>query len=157
MFIGRLYNSGVKLSVLRQRFGHDPRTVKRWSTGLKICDVNEMAKAFTGRKAQKKIIPELIRYVIQQYRSRSLFGRSFRKKIIMGVREIFGITISASLIRGIYKNIDDKIPGDSSNSNDENSVILPIDDEKTSADSLDHCETRMDILEHNRSVLNSKH
>ena len=99
MFIGRLYNSGVKLCILREVFEHDGRTVKKWGNSLKTCDVDEMSKAFTGRKAVRKTTPELIRYVLQQYHSRSVLGRSYREKIIMGVEEIFGVHLSPSLIK----------------------------------------------------------
>ena len=36
MLIGRLYNSGAKLSLLRERFNHDPRTIKKWANALKV-------------------------------------------------------------------------------------------------------------------------
>lgn len=101
MLIGRLYNGGAKLSLLRERFGHDPRTVKKWGDALKSCDVNEIAHAFAGRQACLKSTPELIRYVCQQYRIRSFLGRSYREKIIMGVDEIFGVKISPSLVSKI--------------------------------------------------------
>lgn len=101
MLIGRLYNGGAKLSLLRERFGHDPRTAKKWGDALKSCDVNEIAHAFAGRQACLKSTPELIRYVCQQYRIRSFLGRSYREKIIMGVDEIFGVKISPSLVSKI--------------------------------------------------------
>ena len=101
MLMGRLYNGGAKLSLLRERFGHDPRTVKKWGDALKSCDINEIAYAFAGRRACLKSTPELIRYVRQQYRIRSFLGRSYREKIIMGVEEIFGVKISPSLVSKI--------------------------------------------------------
>ena len=124
MFIGRLYNSGVKLCVLEKRFGHDPRTVKKWGWALKTCDVDEMSKAFTGRKAKMKTTPELIRYVVQQYKSRSVLGSSFREKIIMGVEEVFGVRVSPSLISGIYRNSGDAPPVGSFYSDEENRDAL---------------------------------
>jgi hypothetical protein len=48
MLIGRLYNGGAKLSLLRGRFGHDPRTVKKWGNALKSCDINELASWAQG-------------------------------------------------------------------------------------------------------------
>ncbi len=120
MFIGRLYNSGVKLSVLRDRFGHDSRTVKKWGNALKTCDVDEISKAFTGRKAAKKTTPELIRYIQQQYNNRSVLGRSYREKIIIGVEEVFSVRLSASLISQIFR-LERNI---SHGSNDEKRAIL---------------------------------
>ena len=123
MFIGRLYNSGVKLCILRDRFGHDSRTVKKWGNALKTCDVDEMSKAFTGRKAAKKTTPELIRYIMQQYNNRSVLGRSYREKIILGVEEVFAVHLSASLISQIFR-LERNIPHDNSNDlNDEKRAI----------------------------------
>jgi len=124
MFIGRLYNSGVKLSVLKERFEHDPRTIKKWGRALKTCDVDEMSKAFTGRKAKMKTTPELIRYVVQQYKERFILGHSFREKIIMRVEEVFGVRLSPSLISGIYRNCGDDLPDDSFDLEDENKATL---------------------------------
>ena len=107
MFLGRLYNSGVKLSILRDKFGHDARTVKKWAKALKSCDIDELSKAFTGRKAKIKTTPEIIRYVRQQYRFRSILGRSYREKIIMGVEDVFGVTLSPCLVSRIFhSNVD---------------------------------------------------
>jgi hypothetical protein len=102
MLIGRLYNSGAKLSLLRERFNHDPRTIKKWANALKSCDVDEISRAFSGRQASLKRTPELINYVCQQYRLRSFLGRSYREKIIIGVEEIFRVSISPSLVSNIY-------------------------------------------------------
>ena len=99
--MGRLYNGGAKLSLLQKRFNHDARTIKKWAKALKSCDMDEICKAFTGRQASKKTTPELINYVRQQYRMRAFLGRSYREKIIIGVEEIFGIKISASLVSDI--------------------------------------------------------
>ena len=101
MLIGRLYNGGAKLSLLRERFNHDPRTIKKWANALKSCDVDEISIAFSGRQASLKRTPELVNYVCQQYRLRSFLGRSYREKIIIGVEEIFGVSISPSLISNI--------------------------------------------------------
>ncbi len=118
MFIGRLYNSGVKLCILRDRFRHDVRSIKKWGNALKSFDIDEICKAFSGRKDLKKTTPELIRYVLQQYRCRSQLGRSYREKIKMGVKDIFGISLSLSLLSRIFRSGDDKQPSDSGALND---------------------------------------
>ena len=134
MFIGRLYNSGVKLCILRDRFKHDVRSIKKWENALKSFDIDEIYKAFSGRKAAKKTTPELIRYVLQQYDSRSLLGRSYREKIKMGVEDIFSIRLSSSLLSRIFRSGTDKRPICSSELNDE----------------------KMDIIEHSNISLGSK-
>ena len=104
MFIGRLYNCGVKLCILRDRFKHDERSIKKWGNALKSFDIDEIYKAFTGRKAARKTTPEVIRYILQQYNCRSLLGRSYREKIKMGVDDIFGIRLSSSLLSRIFRS-----------------------------------------------------
>ncbi len=119
MFIGRLYNCGVKLCTLRDRFKHDERSIKKWGNALKSLDIDEIYKAFTGRKATRKTTPEVIRYILQQYNCRSLLGRSYREKIKMGVEDIFGIRLSSSLLSRIFRSGVDKGSGDSAALNDE--------------------------------------
>jgi transposase len=135
MLIGRLYNGGAKLSLLRERFGHDPRTVKKWGNALKSCDINEIANAFAGRKACLKSTPELIRYVCQQYRIRSFLGRSFREKIIMGVDEIFGVKISPSLVSKIChsEKISPKLVNEESTEIVKNMATVDLAEQKSSS------------------------
>ncbi len=104
MLMGRLYNGGARLALLKKRFRHDPRTIKKWGDALKSCDANEMSIAFAGRQAFTKRTPALINYVRQQYRERSFLGRSYRERIILGVQEIFGVMISRSLVSDICRN-----------------------------------------------------
>ena len=60
MLIGRLYNGGAKLSVLQERFNHDPRTIKRWAQAILSNDPEEICLAFAGRSGQTKATPELV-------------------------------------------------------------------------------------------------
>lgn len=136
MLMGRLYNGGAKLSLLKKRFHHDPRTIKKWGNALKSCDANEMAIAFAGRQAFMKRTPALINYVRQQYRERSFLGRSYRERIILGVQEIFGVRISRSLVSDICYNQSSISPDES---DDECDDIAPnrattghLDDNSTS-------------------------
>lgn len=121
MLIGRLYNGGAKLSLLRERFGHDPRTIKKWADALKSCDINEITTAFAGRQACLKRTPELIKYVLQQYQIRSFLGRSYREKIILGVEEIFDVKISPSLVSKICHS--EKISSELINNDATNIVV----------------------------------
>ena len=106
MLVGRLRNADVKFCVLHEIFGHDNRTVKKWSEALKSNDLDQMVKAFSGRKVNKKVSAELVRYVRQLYLSRKSLnlGKAYRKKIIRMTEEIFGISISPSLASEIYRD-----------------------------------------------------
>lgn len=106
MLVGRLWNAGAKLCDLREFFGHDHRTIKKWGDALKSGDIDVMCQAFAGRSIRKKTTPELIRYVRQLYRSRGMLGRNYREEIINRAREVFGVSISPSLTSELFKGAD---------------------------------------------------
>ena len=103
IFIAALYNSGVKLSIIKEVFGHDGRTVKKWSEALLTFNVEKIVKAFTGKKLNKLIIPEVIRYAQLRYKDRATLGRSYRKKIIEGIEEVFQVRVSGSQLSKIFQ------------------------------------------------------
>lgn len=103
MFIGRLHNSGVKLKTLRERFGHDNRTIKKWAAGLKADNIDDMIEAFRGRDHLRKVTPDIERYISQQYFSRSIYGNNFRQVIIEKTHEVFGIRLCKSRISEVFK------------------------------------------------------
>ena len=106
IFIGRLYNSGVSLSRLREKFHHDPRTIKKWGEALKSNDIGMIEQAFSGRKGNVKAGGEIIRYMRQQYKLRGLLGKRYREIIINGVEEIYGVKISKRLAGEIFKGVN---------------------------------------------------
>lgn len=102
MLVGRLRNAGVSLRELGQRFGHDPRTVKKWAAALLSNDIDEMARAFVGREGTRKVTPELMRYVWQLYRQREMLGRNYREAIIGKVAEVFAVRLSTTTVSEIF-------------------------------------------------------
>lgn len=107
IFIGRLYNYGIKLCEIRKHFRHDNRTIKKWGEALRSGDVDEMLESFRGRNYRKKLSPEIIRYIRQQYinRQKLNLGANYRQKITWMVKEIFGIDLCPSLMSSIFKDI----------------------------------------------------
>ena len=57
MLVGRLVNAGWSLKTLRERFGHDSRTMKRWAAALSSDDLEFALRAFGGRGAEGKVNP----------------------------------------------------------------------------------------------------
>ena len=58
MLVGRLYNAGVALRELEEKFGHDGRTIKKWAAAMLTADIDEMARAFAGRGGAGKLSPD---------------------------------------------------------------------------------------------------
>lgn len=102
MLVGRLCNAGRSLSELGERFGHDPRTIKKWAAALRSGDIEQIAVAFAGRAGRRKIFPELMRYAWQLYRERERLGRNYRAIIIEKIVEVFGVRLSTTAASGLF-------------------------------------------------------
>ncbi len=102
MLVGRLHNAGWTLKSLRETFGHDGRTVKKWAAALASGDIEQIAQAFVGRSGGRKVSPELMRYAWQQYRERDCLGRNYRAIIIGKIAEVFGVRISTTTASSLF-------------------------------------------------------
>ncbi len=110
MLVGRLCNAGVPITELKESFGHDPRTIRKWATALQSGDIDQIALAFAGRAGRRKTSPELIRYVQQLYGQRHLLGRNYREVIIDRVADVFGVRISTTCASGIFASVVEADP-----------------------------------------------
>jgi hypothetical protein len=106
MLMGRLYNGGAKLCVLKKYFNHDDRTIKKWAAALTSGKFDDLLKAFVG-VIIKKTTPELIAYVKQQYRNRSQLAPNYREIIIDRTEEVFGVRLSKTLVSNIFREVKD--------------------------------------------------
>jgi len=104
--MGRLYNGGAKLCVLKKYFNHDDRTIKKWAAALTSGNFDDLLKAFVGVKI-KKTTPELIAYVKQQYLNRSQLAPNYRETIIDRTEEVFGVRLSKTLASNIFREVKD--------------------------------------------------
>ena len=102
MLVGRLYNAGRTLTELGERFGHDPRTIRKWAGALRSGDIDAIARAFAGRQGHRKTSPELLRYAWQLYRERARLGRNYRALVIEQIAEVFGVRLSTTTVSGLF-------------------------------------------------------
>ena len=63
MLVGRLSNAGVSRRVLQQTFDVDPKTIQRWGRALRSHNADELIRVLEGRKANRKLRPEIQAYV----------------------------------------------------------------------------------------------
>jgi len=108
MLIGRLYNAGAKVTHLQDIFSHDPRTIKKWGDALLSNDPDLVFRAFAGRSGDTKVTPQLIRYVMQQYRNRASLRKDYRQQTIDRVKEVFGVSICKTLASNIFKAVKEE-------------------------------------------------
>ena len=107
MLVGRLYNAGWRISQIKQAFGHDSRTIKKWAEALNSDDVDFIVRAFSGRGYFKKLTPSAIRYIKKRYLDLKGTVTNFRKIISVEIISIFLITLSTETLRQLFREADE--------------------------------------------------
>lgn len=107
MMVARLVNAGHCLRELQSRFGHDPRTMKKWAAALQSDDAEFAIRAFGGRGTSAKVFPALARFVKSRYRE--LLGKgvgNYRERIAAETAEYFGRRLSGETLRKLFREAD---------------------------------------------------
>ena len=105
LMLGRLYNSGLKLSSLCETFQVDPKTLRRWGRALKGSP-EEMVRILEGRRAKRKRTVEVEAFARLRWpdltaeRSYGAVGRLQRE-----IKAVFGIMISVSGLRTLTQEL----------------------------------------------------
>ncbi len=110
MFIGRLVNAGWRLTQLRELFGHDHRTMKRWAAALTSDNVESVVRAFNGRGAVGKVTAPIMRFVTERYRTLRGIRHDYRQVIADEVRQYFGESLSRETLRKLFRKADNDQP-----------------------------------------------
>tara|TARA_B110000902_G_scaffold265976_1_gene352001 strand:- start:122 stop:2521 length:2400 start_codon:yes stop_codon:yes gene_type:complete len=108
MLVGRQVNAGEKLSHLKEIFGHDYRTMKKWAAAIRSSDPEFIVQAFRNRGGQVKITNAVARYVKERYRTINADVYNFRQKIAAETKQFFKVTLSAESLRGLFREADDQ-------------------------------------------------
>ena len=103
MLLGRLYNGGVSASMLTRVFGVARSTLRRWGRALKSGDMERIRRAFCGQGAEKKITPEIDRYVRDRFRDLNGECRDYSRLIRAEVRKYFKVSVSGERLRWIFR------------------------------------------------------
>ena len=114
MLVGRLYNAGVSLRVLRQTFQADAKTIRRWGRALRSRHAEELVRVLEGRRGGRKLTPEIKAYVRARWPDlvkEGLYGigQRLRKEIL----SIFKVAVSQETLRPLLGELR-RQPGSSS-------------------------------------------
>ncbi len=63
MLVGRLYNAGLNRRALSETFDFDLKTIQRWGAVLRSEDAEELLRVLGGRRAGRKLTPQIEAYV----------------------------------------------------------------------------------------------
>ena len=100
MLVGRLSNAGVSRRVLQQVFEVDPKTIQRWGRALRSHNAQELVRVLEGRRANRKLTPEIQAYVRVRWPDlvrEGLYG--IGKRLRQEIQRVFGVKLSQETLR----------------------------------------------------------
>ena len=131
MLVGRLANAGVSRRVLQQTFDVDPKTIQRWGRALRSRNAQELVRVLEGRRANRKLTPEIQAYVRVRWPDLVRAGRyGIGKRLRQEIQRVFGVKLSQETLRPLLGELRRSPPGAAS----------PVSGvEETIAESLPQC------------------
>jgi transposase len=106
MLVGRLHNAGVSLRVLQQTFQSDAKTIQRWGRALRSRDAEQLIRVLEGRRASRKLGPEIKAYVRARWSDlvrEGLYG--IGKRLRQEIQRIFGVKLSQETLRPLLREL----------------------------------------------------
>jgi hypothetical protein len=107
MLVGRLYNAGLSRRVLQETFRVDLRTIQRWAAALRSRDGAELVRVLAGRRAGRKLMPQIEAYVRARWADLS---RSQTYGIGKGQREeiesVFAVKLCQETLRPLIGQLN---------------------------------------------------
>ena len=103
LMVAQLYNAGVNSRGLRDVFGVDSKTMRRWGRALEGGDVDELARVLAGRQANRKLTVEIQAYVRMRFfhiypQNRRSYSQEIRGEIV----DVFSTELSAETLRPLF-------------------------------------------------------
>jgi hypothetical protein len=106
LLLGRLYNSGVKLRALCERFEVDPKTVRRWGEVLLQGDPGELIRVLEGRRARRKRTVAVEKFARMRWPELVAQGSYGAVGRLQGeIQSVFGVDISRSGLQSLIREL----------------------------------------------------
>jgi hypothetical protein len=109
MLVGRLHNAGASLRVLRQTFQADTKTIRRWGRALRSRKAEELVRVLEGRRASRKLTPEIKAYVRARWPDlvrEGLYG--IGKRLRGEIKSVFKVELSQETLRPLLAELKRK-------------------------------------------------
>jgi hypothetical protein len=106
MLVGRLSNAGVSRRVLQETFEVDPKTIRRWGRALRSHNAEELVRVLEGRKASRKLTPQIQAYVRVRWPDmveEGLYG--IGKRLRQEIRKVFKVKLSQETLRPLLREL----------------------------------------------------
>ena len=100
MLVGRLYNAGLSRRILQETFRVDLKTIQRWAAALRSRDGEELVRVLAGRRAGRKLTPQIEAYVRARWADLSRsetygIGKRLREEI----ESVFAVKLCQETLR----------------------------------------------------------
>ena len=106
MLVGRLYNAGLSRRVLQGTFQVDPKTIQRWGRALRCRDGRELVRLLAGRRAGRKLTPEIAAYVRARWADLSRGGTyGISRRLVGEIESVFKVKLSQETLRPLIGNL----------------------------------------------------
>ena len=106
MLVGRLANAGVSRRVLQHTFEVDPKTIQRWGRALRCRNASELIRVFAGRRANRKLTPEIQAYVRMRWPDLAKDGRyGIGQRLRQEIQRVFNLTLSQETLRPLLAEL----------------------------------------------------
>lgn len=100
MLVGRLHNAGFRLRLLQSTFQTDPKTIRRWGRGLRSRDAAELIRLLAGRRARRKLTPEIEVYARARWADLSRGGTyGISGRLRQEIAAVFQVKLSGETLR----------------------------------------------------------
>ena len=131
LLLARLFNAGVKATVLERVFGVDHKTMKRWGSALTSGDPELLVRVLAGREANRKLSLEIRSYIKMRFPIIYQETRyEYSKRIREEIERVFGKKISGETIRPLLKVAKEKEVGEAD----------PVEPELEAKNGENHCD-----------------
>jgi hypothetical protein len=100
MLVGRLYNAGLSRRVLQETFRVDLKTIQRWAAALRSRDGEELVRVLAGRRAGRKLTPQIEAYVRARWADLSRSGTyGIGKRLREEIESVFAVKLCQETLR----------------------------------------------------------
>jgi len=106
MLVGRLHNAGVSLRVLQDTFQTNAKTIRRWGRALRSRSAEELVRVLEGRRASRKLTPEIKAYVRARWPDLVKEGLyAIGKRLRVEIKSVFKVELSQETLRPLLAEL----------------------------------------------------
>ena len=102
----RLYNGGVKPSIITQQLGYCYRSIVKWARVVANGNIEEMVQALEGQGAPRKLTPIIEGFVSFEFNRIYPHNKAtYSKEVRASIYEVFNVKLAPETLRPLFKRL----------------------------------------------------